>query len=328
MASIYDDSFLRQLIECGEFCLRKSPSPFAQWSQAMESEMGPSVRPYLETLWSILQEPKRDFLEIRYRLQAKNLDTTSLGPSSPRPTSPPAQEPAQPRARPGWKASKIDHAQKPTSEVPESWATIRQENASYKEAPEGLFSVEYANGPGPVLYAQGGLKFRANEAALRYYFAPILRHVSFKDLVGEAVFWVLLPSTAAIWVFPFVLRVGLWFGLWTTVLLHVACQFVVWKTYIKPLNYLVFFLGNRPLQFLGYVIFFFVYYVDGRLAEAWALVGWFLFVAFGLDHLLGLPLIPVFASLFPLPMSDQALRNVGWYYGRKHGLDVASWTMK
>jgi len=69
----------------------------------------------------------------------------------------------------------------------------------------GLFFVDYQNVPGQCVYAKGGLKFRADEEALRRYFAPILPYVSLNDLIGEAVFWVLLPSSLAIWTFPFLL---------------------------------------------------------------------------------------------------------------------------
>ena len=69
----------------------------------------------------------------------------------------------------------------------------------------GLFSVNYQNVPGQCVYAKGGLKFRADEDKLRHYFSPILPRISLNDIIGEAVFWSMLPSALAIWIFPILL---------------------------------------------------------------------------------------------------------------------------
>ena len=69
----------------------------------------------------------------------------------------------------------------------------------------GLFSVYYDNIPGRCIIAQGGLEFHCDEASLYEYFDSILSYVSLSDLIGEAVFWFLMPSSLAIWAFPVLL---------------------------------------------------------------------------------------------------------------------------
>lgn len=193
----------------------------------------------------------------------------------------------------------------------------------------GLFAVDYQNVPGQCVYAQGGLKFRADEEALRRYFSTILPHVSLNDLIGEAVFWVLLPSSLAIWTFPFLLYYqGSVFALVVVIVLFLLVGIAHQYIYLKPLNYLLFIFGNRLLQLAGYVVLAVIFIVAGSIANALIIGAWFILFALGLgDLLLGLLPILFRGKLFSLPQSDQVLRTVGIYYGAKFGEDPLSWRM-
>lgn len=190
----------------------------------------------------------------------------------------------------------------------------------------GLFAVEYQDVPGRGVFAYGGLKFRASEQSLRRYFAPVLPFISLNDLIGEAVFWILMPSTIAIWTLPLLLYLkGLpWALIWTFglyVLSHIVHLFV----YIKPLNYLVFILGKRMLQLVAYVVLAIVFAFTGHISWTITLAAVFLFYVVGLDV--------VFVSVLTLPLnslptSDQLLRLIGWHYGRKYTKDdPTKWKM-
>jgi len=189
----------------------------------------------------------------------------------------------------------------------------------------GLFAIDYQDVPGRGVIAQGGLKFRAREESLCRYFATILPFVSLNDLIGEAVFWSLMPSTAAIWTFPLFLYLkGFPSALVWMLAVHLLAQVTHLLVYIKPLNYLVFVLGNRALQIVAYLIVGIVYGLTGHITWAIALVAVFLLYA------LGLPEIVIGILTFPvsrLPTSDQLLRLIGWHYGRKHGQDTNEWRM-
>ena len=192
----------------------------------------------------------------------------------------------------------------------------------------GLFSVNYQNVPGQCVYAQGGLKFHADEEALVRYFAPILPYVSLNNLIGEAVFWVLLPSTLSIWTFAFLLYTrGILFAVITTIALYLFVEIGHMVLYIKPLNYVVFILGNRILQLVAYIVLAVILVLSGSILKTIILGGWFLFFAVGLNQLILLPLIPILTKIFSLPPSDQVLRNVGWHYARKLGIDPTKWKM-
>jgi hypothetical protein len=112
----------------------------------------------------------------------------------------------------------------------------------------GLFSIDYKNVPRQGVYAHGGLKFRAGENSLSRFFAPILSYVSLNDLIGEAVFWVLLPSTLAVWTFPLIFyRIEL---IIVAPALYVLARIFQMCIYLKLLNYLIFVFANKLLQFI------------------------------------------------------------------------------
>jgi len=193
----------------------------------------------------------------------------------------------------------------------------------------GLFSVSYQDLPGRGVIAQGGLKFRASEESLRRYFAPILPYVSLEDLIGEAVFWVLAPSTVAIWTFPCLLYFkGLGLAIAWTIGINIALHVVHLFVYVRALNYLIFVLSNRLLQLLAYVVVGTVFGLTGHLAWTIALGIAFLFYAVGLDVIcFGVLIFPFHYLFVALPTSDQVLRRVGWYHGSKHGENPRDWKM-
>jgi len=194
----------------------------------------------------------------------------------------------------------------------------------------GLFSVEYRNVPGQCIYARGGLKFRADEDALYQYFEPILHNVTLNDLIGEAVFWSMLPSTIALWTFPFLLLCkGAIFALITTIIIYLILEIGHLSIYIKPLNYIIFILGNNVLAFIVYIIWAVIFIITGAKGQIIILGAWFLFFAVGLNKLIILfPFIPILTKIFSLPPSDQILRNIGWNYARKYGIDPSKWKMR
>ena len=177
----------------------------------------------------------------------------------------------------------------------------------------GLFSVDYDNVPGRCIIAQGGLKFHCDETALREYFVTILPYISLNDLIGEAVFWFLLPSTLAIWVFPFLLYTcGALNGMVVTAVLYLIAYLVHMFVYLKPINYLVFIFGNRLLALLAYIILVVISVVSGSIDKAVMLGIYFLFFYLALDEILFLPLIRVFVMPFSQShVSDQLLEVIG-----------------
>lgn len=193
----------------------------------------------------------------------------------------------------------------------------------------GLFAVEYQDVEGRGVIAQGGLKFRASEDSLCHYFAPILPFVSLNDLIGEAVFWILMPSTIAVWAFPLLLYMkGLPSALVWSFGLHILAYVIHLLVYIKPLNYLVFILGNKVLQFVAYVVLVVVCALTGHIAWAIALAVVFLFYVVSVSEILVSILTFPVNRLVGLPTSDQLLRLIGWYYGRKYTKDdPTKWKM-
>ena len=193
----------------------------------------------------------------------------------------------------------------------------------------GLFAVEYQDIPGRGVLAQGGLKFRASERSLSRYFAPILPFVTLNDLIGEAVFWILIPSTIVVWTLPLLLYLtGLPWALAWTIGLYLLAHVIHLLVYIKPLNYLVFILGNRILQFIAYIILAAVFAFTTHIDWAITLATMFLYFALGLDVIFVSPLTLVLTRFVGLPTSDQLLRLVGWYYGRKYTTDdPTKWKM-
>lgn len=193
----------------------------------------------------------------------------------------------------------------------------------------GLFSIDYKNVPGQGVYAHGGLKFRADENSLSRFFAPILSYVSLNDLIGEAVFWCLLPSTLAAWTFPLIFyRIEL---IIIAPVLYVLARIFHMCIYLKPLNYLIFVFANKLLQFIFYAILAIVFILKGGSSEfnspvvpALILGIVFLFFAFGGDEFIfGLTMLslllcyPFLKKFLFLPPSDQILWNVGRFYIKK-----------
>jgi hypothetical protein len=192
----------------------------------------------------------------------------------------------------------------------------------------GLFAVEYQDVPGRGVIAQGGLKFRASEEALSRYFAPILPYVSLNELIGEAVFWITIPSAITIWAFPlFLYLYGLPLGLLLALGLHVIAEVIHQIVYIKLLNYLSFF-GNRMVQIMAYIILGIVFGFTGHGTWTIALAGVLTFYAVGLSEVL-MSVVDIFLAKFVgIPKSDQLLRLIGWHYGRKYtNDDPTEWTM-
>ena len=192
----------------------------------------------------------------------------------------------------------------------------------------GLFAVEYEDVPGQGVIARRGLKFHATQESLSRYFAPILPFVSLNDLLGEAVFWSLMPSTIAVWAFPVLLYLyGPFFGVVLTLALQIVAEVADELVYIKSLNYFVFW-GNATVQFVAYVIMAVVCAFSGHVAWALVLAGVFIFYASGLNEVLFTLLGLVLAMFVGLSQSDQLLRLIGWHYGRKYTRDdPTKWRM-
>ena len=204
----------------------------------------------------------------------------------------------------------------------------------------GLFSISYQNEQGKCVYAKGGLKFRSDENTLRSYFAPILPHISLNDIIGESVFWSMLPSTSAVWIFPLLLyfKGGL-FALIASLILQLILEVGHLLFYSKKINYIIFILGNGFLAFVFYLILVIMLIISGQTTEAMFLGIWFLFFTMGGNEFLVVSLAYLLLFLpsriyfkktrefLILPKSDQILKNVSWYYARKFRIDQTKWKM-
>lgn len=202
----------------------------------------------------------------------------------------------------------------------------------------GLFELDIQSGPNESTYA-GGVKFRASRLALESYFSPVLTYVSLNDLVGEAVFWMLLPWTFAIYLFPFLLFTkGLVFALFVTLISYLLLGLLHWFVYIRPINYLLFFFANPIPQIVLYIIFGVLFYLSGSYFEIISLVIALLFFRLGGGEILCFiffqPLYIIAGIYYRrtgnyllLPTSDQVLRTVGFYYAKKHKIDPRTFKM-
>ena len=193
----------------------------------------------------------------------------------------------------------------------------------------GLFAVDFNNVEGQGVIAQGGLRFRADEASLRRYFAEILPHVSLNDLIGEATFWLLLPSAIAFWLFPVLLYyLDISFAVYATAAIYLVATVSHFLVYSKPVNYLVLLFSQRVPRLIAYAGWATILVLKGLTTKAIVLGAAYLVFGFGVEaRMIGTLLSPVYAKLFSLPPSDQVLRNVGWYYAEKRGIDPTAWSM-
>ncbi|MFI5339710.1 MAG: hypothetical protein ACHQ7N_07720 [Candidatus Methylomirabilales bacterium] len=193
----------------------------------------------------------------------------------------------------------------------------------------GLFAIDYKNVDGQGVYARGGLKFRADEESLRRYFAEILPHVSLNDLIGEATVWLLLPSTTAFWLFPVLLYyLDISFAVCATAAVYLVATVSHFLIYSKPVNHLVLLFSQRVPRLIAYAGWATILLLKGLTMKAIVLGASYLFFGFGVEaRMIATLLAPVYAKLFSLPPSDQVLRNVGWYYAEKHGIDPTTWRM-
>jgi len=179
------------------------------------------------------------------------------------------------------------------------------------------------------VFARGGLRFRADEASLRRYFAEILPYVSLNDLIGEATSWLLLPSAIAFWLFPVLLYyLDIALAVYATAAIYVVTTVSHFLIYSKPVNYLVLLFSQKVPRLLFYAGWATILLLEGLRSKAIVLGASYLFFGFGVEaRMIATLLTPVYAKLFSLPPSDQVLRNVGWYYGVKHRIDPTSWSM-
>jgi hypothetical protein len=175
-----------------------------------------------------------------------------------------------------------------------------------------FFAVSYRNVPGKGVFASGGLKFASDEAELRRQYAAALEQSPLAALLGEAALWVLWPSTAAIWAFPFLLW---WLRIDLAILADIGLfwlvQIATMLFYSRPLNYAVFVLGNRLLQALGYALAAAAIWWLGAPLKALALAVWLLIMAFGVAQVIFVvPFVPLLRRLFDGTPADQALRRI------------------
>jgi hypothetical protein len=178
----------------------------------------------------------------------------------------------------------------------------------------GLFKLPYKNVPDFGISARG-IKFSKDEEYLRNYFAPILDFISLNDLIGEAVFWLLFPGTICFYLFLVCL---IFLGPLASILIalgaYVALDFLHHLIYFKPLNYIVFALGNPIPKIIMILITSIIFYKTGNTiyilyAGLWYFLGDFL------EQIAIIPFRMIYLKfIFSLPTNDQVLRNVGLYY--------------
>ena len=193
----------------------------------------------------------------------------------------------------------------------------------------GLFAVDYQNVEDQCVYAQGGLKFRADEDRLMNYFKPILSKVTLNDLIGEAVYWTLLPQVLIILIFPFLLSIkGFLFAGLLSLAFYIVLDFLHLNYYFKFFNYFSFIFGNPIMQVLYYLAWGVIFYKTQRVINIYVIGSFLLLINLGLFKFFSSIILFYPVSKYFLPPSDQVLRKVGWYYGRKNGQNPTTWTMK
>ena len=187
---------------------------------------------------------------------------------------------------------------------------------------KNLFAVEFRNVPGKGLFASGGLKFKTDEATLRRQCAPLLDRVSIHTLLGEASLWVLWPSTAAIWVFPFLVwRLSIDWAILASIGVFLAVLVLNMLFYSRRLNYGVLVLGNRALQGVAYAGFAVAFWRTGMPVKIVALAAWLLLMALGVVQVIFvIPFVPLLKRVFARSPADQALRNVARHHARRAGI--------
>lgn len=185
-----------------------------------------------------------------------------------------------------------------------------------------LFSVEFRSIAGKGLFAAGGLKFQDDEPALRRRYGFLLKLVPLDVLLGEAALWVLWPSTAAIWAFPFLLwPLAIDRAVLAAIAVFLAVQVAHMLFYAQRLNYAVFVLGNRALQVILYAAGALFFWHAGAITKIIALAGWLLLMATGiLQVIFVVPFLPLLKYWFDRRPADQALRNIARYHARRAGL--------
>jgi hypothetical protein len=181
---------------------------------------------------------------------------------------------------------------------------------------EDFFDVPYRNIPGKGVFATGGLKFHNDEDELRQKYARALQSVRLEALLGEAALWVLWPSTAAIWVFPFLVwRLRIDWAILADIGVFWAIQIVTMLFYSRSLNYGVFILGNRALQALAYAAFAAGFWLAGTPLKVVSLAVWLILMAFGIVQVIFvIPFVPLLRRLFDRTPADQALRFIAHQY--------------
>ena len=193
----------------------------------------------------------------------------------------------------------------------------------------GFFTVEFKNVAGQGVFAQGGLRFRADEESLRRYFAPILPHISLNDLIGEATSWLLLPSAISFWLFPVLLdALDISVAVVATAAIYLVATLSHFLAYSRPVNYLVLLFSQKIPRLLFYAGWAALLILRGFTMKAAVLGGAYLLFGFGVEaRMVATLLAPLYAQLFSLPPSDLVLRNVGWYHAARHGVDPTTWRM-
>jgi len=181
----------------------------------------------------------------------------------------------------------------------------------------GLFELPYENIADDGILAKGEIKFAGDEQYLQSYFSKIQVSVSLKDLVGEAVFYLIFPGTVCFYLFIICL---IFLNLKTCLLIalstYIALDFIHRLIYIKPINYIIFVIGHPISKIIMIIIASIMFYIAGNPMRILYACLWYFLAGF-LENMIIIPFEMLYSKLlFSLPKNDQILRNVGLYYGK------------
>lgn len=177
-----------------------------------------------------------------------------------------------------------------------------------------------------ALQTQGGMKIGFSRQELEDYFNVLLEKRSLEQMIGETAYWVLIPSTIAVYSFPVLLLISnslLWavlgsfgFMMSFSVLNQSIYNYVFNRYIVRPVSHAV------PKVMLMTASGVYFYWSGlGVITALFPLFWYFVIDRIPILYLLcELLLIKTKSWLYKLPDPDGVLRQVGWYWARKYKL--------
>lgn len=198
-----------------------------------------------------------------------------------------------------------------------TWFHIKIRNAFHDEYKATQWNV----------YSERGLKFTASIEYLSDYFSELLTYRSLNQLIGETVHWIWLPNYIAYFALPFLLSSYsyLTVAIIMLVILGIGSVFIS-LFYFRWLNILSLLVAPLFIWLSYAFVWGFLFIINGSILNAIIVGVSFILLLVGVyDLIVGLFNLPIQLWIMRMPQSDCILRNIGWYHGRKLGLDIDKW---